>query len=137
MDEMKALLGRQILGTFINTDQSLLWFETSHGPLAYRAGGDCCSETWFADITGADWLKGGVVRRVEKLELPDYNVNDGRTRQEEDSAYGQLIETDKGTATIVYRNSSNGCYGGWLSGPLVQIPRPDDLREITEHDWRA
>ena len=52
-----------------------------------------------------------------------------------DSFYGVKIVTDKGRAEIVYRNSSNGYYGG-AADYVDNFTRPIDLTEITE-DWQA
>ena len=137
-DDLSALVGRTISALFISADQSILWFDTDAGPIVYEAEGDCCSESWFADIIGADWLKGTRVISTETLGLPDYNVKDGRGRQEEDEAYGYSLTTERGVATIVFRNSSNGYYGGCLT--LLhreEGERPADFAEIIEHDWRA
>ena len=130
---MKELIGKKINGLYVNADQSLLVFDTDDGDVAYRAWGDCCSETWFADIVGVPALLGGVVASAEDVEM--VAVEDGRTRQECDQFYGVKIKTDKGYADIVYRNSSNGYYGGDID--YVDIGgRPDDLTAITD-DWQA
>ena len=129
---MKEIIGKTINKIFTNDDQSVLVFETSEGDVIYQTEGDCCSETWFADVTGVDALIGGTVQNAEDIEME--TVVDGRTRQEEDEFYGVKIVTDKGHSSIVYRNSSNGYYGGNINH--VQIPRPELLVPITE-DWSA
>ena len=58
---MNELIGKKITGMWVSNDQSILAFDTDQGVIAYDAWGDCCSETWFADITAAiqpirDWL---------------------------------------------------------------------------------
>jgi hypothetical protein len=130
----QRLVGKTIRKVFVSDDQGVLWFECADGGFGLETEADCCSETWFADITGFDALPGGVVQSVEELDMTEYNVNDGRTRQEYDQAYGFSIKTDKGTATIAYRNSSNGYYGGCLKDS--QPSKPDALKEITD-DWSA
>ncbi len=132
---MKELIGKRITGLLVNEDQSLLVFTTDHGDVAYETYGDCCSETWFADITGVQALIGGAVNSVEEVEMAE--VQDGRSRQEYDSLYGVKLTTDKGHADIVYRNSSNGYYGGNINY-LHGFMRPTGLAltPISE-DWRA
>lgn len=76
--------------------------------------GDCCSESWISDLIGVENIIGAVVSHVECKELPDYNCKDGRGRQEEDEVYGFTFKTDKGDFDLIFRNSSNGYYGGWL-----------------------
>lgn len=131
---MKELIGKKITGLRINEDQSLLVFDTDQGPVGYVAEGDCCSESWFADITGVSALLGGTVQMVSEVDLDDYNVNDGRTRQEYDEVYGYKLTTDKGYADIVFRNSSNGFYGGALE--LLNGEPPENMTAIMD-DWQA
>lgn len=130
---MKELIGKIVSGLRINDDQSVLTFDHPDGTnTSYFAEGDCCSETWFADITGISALLGGTVRHVEDVELP--SVEDGRTRQKWDEFYGVKLSTDKGFADIVYRNSSNGYYGGHIGLYTDFIPK--DMEEIFD-DWSA
>ena len=79
---MKELIGKKITGLRINEDQSVLAFDTDQGVIAYDAWGDCCSETWFADITGVGALIGGTVKTVAYVNMNGYNVDNGRCRQE-------------------------------------------------------
>jgi hypothetical protein len=131
---MKELISKKITGMRINDDQSVLAFDTDQGTVAYGAWGDCCSETWFADITGVSALLGGTVQTADEVSMEGYNVEDGRTRQEYDEAYGVKLTTDKGYADIVFRNSSNGYYGGSIE--LLKRDLPEDMTAITD-DWHA
>ena len=112
----------------------MLVFKTNNGEVAYETEADCCSVTWFADIIGVCNLLGATVTTVEDVDID--NVDDSRSRQETDKFYGLKITTDKGYADIIYRNSSNGYYGGsccWLKNFKLPI---DNLFEISE-DWSA
>ena len=100
----------------------------------YQAIGDCCSESWFADVIGLDALLAGPVLIVRTIEMPDYNVSDGRGRQQEDQAYGVELVTTGGVCTIVYRNSSNGYYGGKCE--FVDEHTIQASRVLTFEDWR-
>lgn len=131
---MKKLIGKKITGLRINEDQSVLAFYTDQGVIAYETRGDCCSETWFADITGVSALLGGTVQTANEVSMDGYNVKDGRTRQEYDEAYGVKLTTDKGYSDIVFRNSSNGYYGGSIE--LLKRELPDGMTAITD-DWHA
>lgn len=131
---MKELIGKKISGLRINEDQSILVFDTDQGTVGYETYGDCCSESWFADITGVSAMIGGTVQAVEEVSMYDYNVEDGRTRQEYDEAYGYKLTTDKGYADIVFRNSSNGYYGGSIE--LLKRELSEGMTAI-EDDWRA
>jgi len=113
--------------------EGVLIFETDSGKMHYVTDADCCSETWFADITGVDALLGVVVKDAVRIDLDE--PKDGRTRQEEDQAYGVKITTERGVCDIVYRNSSNGYYGGGCS-LAVDYNGATNVREITD-DWSA
>lgn len=61
----------------------------------------------------------GTVREVVDLEMPHLgNVSGKHYRPEygvdEVAYYGLKITTEHGRCTIDFRNTSNGCYGGWL-----------------------
>ena len=133
---MKELIGKKIKRIFVNEDQSVMFFETDKVNFAYSVGGDCCSESWFADVIGTNFLLTGTVVKVEEVNMYGYNVDDGRTRQECDEAYGYKIFTDKGQADIIFRNSSNGYYGGYLNDVEIDVDIPATAKEITE-DWSA
>jgi len=132
---MQALVGRTILSIDVNENQALLRFTTTSGTIIFEAAGDCCSESWFADITGADALLGSTVVTSEEISMDGYNVKDGRERQDVDEAYGYKLTTDTGIASIVFRCSSNGYYGGW-----VRVSTDDaagaEWTAITD-DWSA
>jgi hypothetical protein len=156
---MKELIGKKISKLFVNEDQSLLKFETDTGDMVYYASGDCCSESWFADILiGYKFFESEAgVEEVERLVVPDWvNIlvnNDRRNRQEFDSVYGFKITKDttrkftgKPDMHIIFRNSSNGYYGGecyliqdsdvhqnaWAEAKIKEAV----WTQITE-DWRA
>lgn len=132
---MEELVGKKILSLSVDGErQHILSFETSEGPISYYADGDCCSESWFADITGVSAMVGGTVSRVDEISMDGYNVKDGRGRQEDDMAYGYKIVTDKGYGDIVFRNSSNGYYGGSIGPHKGELPA--SMVPITD-DWQA
>lgn len=131
---MEELIGLQILQISIEDGERLLQFSTDKGIVCYETFGDCCSETWFSDITGVNALIGGTVTEVFIMAMGDYDVEDGRARQECDKAYGYKIVTDKGYADIVFRNSSNGCYGGSIY--LTDYAEGKNMT-IIKDDWEA
>ncbi len=129
----KNLLGKTIIRVFVSEGEGQLVFDIGDGLLVYNAKGDCCSDSWFSDLTGVWGLLGGKVSLAEEISMDDYNVNDGRCRQECDQVYGYNLTTDKGRANVVFRNCSNGYYGGNLEGGTNL---EDVLVEITD-DWSA
>jgi len=110
---MNEICGKTIMGLSVSEDEHYLVFHYADGTFdAYEVDGDCCSESWFADIVGVSALIGGKVLEVAEVDMPQEDKPDNRCRQEYDSFYGVKIRTDKGYADIVYRNSSNSYYGG-------------------------
>lgn len=130
---LKDLIGKKIESLFVNDDQSILVFKTDKGDYGYKTRGDCCSETWFADITGVKSLLGFTVISTEDIgiSLPQ----DSRCRQEEDEFYGLKLITSEGITDIIYRNSSNGHYGGSCD-QMTRLPDISTFEKITS-DWQA
>lgn len=133
-DILEKLVGRRVTGLSVGDDESILAFDTDAGPIAFYAEGDCCSQSWFADITGVSCLLGREVRAVEVRDMDGYNADDGRSRQESDSACGFTLSTDAGRCDVVFRCSSNGYYGGWMERYTKALPA--NMRAITD-DWQA
>lgn len=140
MERMQPIVGKTPASIWVNEGEDTLVLGCEEGALVCDTDGDCCSETWWADAIGVlQYLRGTVVTGIREIEMTDsYNVDDGRTRQEEDSAYGVQVTTDQGAVDLVFRNSSNGYYGGsayyrWVDAPWEPAA---DFRQITE-DWRA
>lgn len=135
---MEELIGKRIIKIFVSQDQSQIVFETNMGQITYDANGDCCSESWFADITGGLALLGATVDEVTEVERENEEayLTDGRTRQQSDVVYGYKFKTTKGWADIWFRNSSNGYYGGWLEFDNSPI-ETEEMEEITNDEWSA
>lgn len=140
---MKELENKTLIAIAVNQDQSVIRFETDEGFIYYKTYADCCSETWFADILFSqrrDALP-RKVKNVEELEMPMWAERladrDGRTRQEHDEIYGYRITTESGLIEIIYRNSSNGYYGGSCQFlPLHKVNNHDVFIGVNE-DWSA
>lgn len=62
----------------------------------------------------------GTVTNVQEAEMPELGDPDEHTTR---AYYGLAITTEHGTATIDYRNDSNGYYGGYLL--VRRDPRPE------------
>lgn len=142
LTDLSAMEGRTILGIEISDFEDYIRFKTNDGDLVYFADGDCCSESWFSDIYGLDSLLGQVVVSAQETLMPKTDCEDGRCRQDYDAAYGFTLKTQKGTTDFVYRNSSNGYYGGHLTGPLSEdgvmcVSNFRKFRSITGNDWSA
>lgn len=128
------LIGRKIKSLKLSSGESYLLFDTDEDQILWEAEGDCCSESWFADIINFAALIDGTVISVEDIDLPDAFVQkaseDNRCRQLHDNFYGIRIATDLGICDIVYRNSSNGYYGGWYSEVIYKKSVAKSLKKI-------
>ncbi len=133
---MKELIGKKISGISVSSDQHILVFYHPDETLtAYDTYGDCCSETWFADIVGVSALLNGTVVCADEVPIEEvYEASDDRSRQWSDRVYGVKLKTDLGYADIAYRCSSNGYYGGMIG--IYQKEINETLTPITD-DWSA
>jgi hypothetical protein len=135
---VKEIVGVQIKKIEVSDGEDYLRFTAMDGStLCYKTLADCCSETWFADILNPDFVVGHKVRFVEEMDMGHYDTDDGRTRQEYDQVYGFRISTDAGQCDIVFRNSSNGYYGGWIEW-VKSTPSGLVWHEVADRDvWTA
>lgn len=127
---MSSLVGKTIKQVYISRGEDFLVVLHDEGHSLYETYGDCCSETWIADLVGVQNLLGHKVLHVEDVAMED--VEDGRTRQEYDQFFGIKIATTGGYVDIIYRNSSNGYYGGDLSEVRDRGFDLSEMVEITE-----
>ena len=132
---MQELIGKTVTNILINQTQTVLKFETDGGTVAYYVDGDCCSESWFADIIGVECLLGQKVLTSERVIWDEIIDDDGRSLQDEDKIYCIKLITTKGYIDIIFRNSSNGYYGGWIE-LCEYVNHYEKFSEITE-DWAA
>ena len=127
-----ALVGHRLLGLRVDPGEHNLQITTDAGSVLLETEGDCCSETWWADLVGVATALGQEITAVEWVDMPE--PTDDRSRQESDVAYGIRVSTTGGVLDLIFRNSSNGYYGG-----TCNVCAPVDAsgwREITE-DWQA
>lgn len=136
---MQELVGCVINVIYISDDHTTLVFgvdirNKESKFLIYEAYGDCCSSSWFNDLTGVEALLERKVVSVESVELPDIQTD---SEYELIQAYGYKITTSKGYCDLVFRNSSNGYYGGSLE--LEENPKFDPTRNWFKimDDWSA
>lgn len=96
----------------INSDKTVIVLNTDSGKRYLVAEGDCCSNSWFENISGLDNLIGQTILEVTDVDLPDKNID---TDYEYFKFYSYKLRTPKGVCELEYRNSSNGYYGGSVS----------------------
>ena len=106
MTTMNELIGKKITGLSRITDQVLI-FDTPSESVAYQTDSECCSETWFDALEGVDNLIGHTVCSVEALSFGQIDDGDNIIQP-----YGYKVTTDAGSFLLIFRNKSNGYYGG-------------------------
>lgn len=109
---------------YLTTDTSIFQFLTD---------GDCCSESWWADVFSPKQVIGGKITEAVEIDLPQ--PTDERGRQEDDAAYGLRIRTNKGEGRFAFRNSSNGYYGGDCT--IYRVDEVPATAEAITEDWSA
>lgn len=132
MSLFEDLVGKTIEAVWVMPGEQYLRIDADGEPFVYVVESDCCSETWFAEIVGVDALLGSTVAASESLDVA--YKEDGHSRQECDSFYGEQIVTNKGHCQVVYRNSSNGYYGGSASRTTTM---PIGEWKAISEDWTA
>lgn len=114
------LVGQVIDKIWLAEDREAIKFDLASGKeVIVQCDAECCSHTWIEDLINPEAAIGSPVTIVGDLELPEHLCQPTKTDNDEDAMqyYGFFIETVKGRFTLVYRNSSNGYYGGSLSWP--------------------
>lgn len=117
--EQKDFIGKKIEAVFVSDDDQLLYLQT--GPteaIKFQAEGDCCSSSYFNDINGISVLLGGTIAKIEDIANARDDIRDSEWG-DLTQFYGVKIVTDKGYCDIIYRNESNGYYGGWCESSLA------------------
>lgn len=129
------LVGRKIEELYVGPEEADLILVLDNGDICrFDTEGDCFSESWWADIVGVKQLLNHTITSIDEVDMPI--PKDDRTRQDEDEAYCYKIKTDGGECDLIFRNSSNGYYGGYASMEWVNNFIIKNYRQITE-DWRA
>jgi len=127
------LVGKKIKAVYVG--DYMLAFDIGDGYEVFDVYGDCCSESWWSDINGVANIIGKTVKSVEDNEEGEkqYDLDDGRCRQDYDSVYSFSLVTESGEkADFYYRNSSNGYYGGWIQyrDKFESLPSADDKKNL-------
>ena len=72
---MIKLINHKIISIEIDMNQQhYIRFTTDKGVYCYSAEGDCCSESWFYEITGVDALLNEVIFEVDIISMGIANI---------------------------------------------------------------
>lgn len=108
---IKKYIGKTI-ESFSFERSKITFLFTDKENLELFAQGDCCSESWFEQISGEEaCASGAIFSDLELITMEDVTHGDYQT----EVFYGFKIKTDKGIADVDMRNMSNGFYGGFIS----------------------
>jgi len=118
--EFKQLKNKIVKQVFINDKRLVL--QTDQGDFTFLVYGDCCSDSYFHDFLGADKIIGHKIIYVEKIELKEDEKKHTKSELENSEVtewYGYRIVVEhpdfgEVSATLSFRNESNGHYGGWM-----------------------
>ncbi len=135
MGQLDDMVGKKVVALLVSANHEALYFVTEGGRVfAWVTEGDCCSRSWFTDIDGVWALLGETIFKATEVDMPEA---DSRFDTEDDyiQVYGYKLETTGGFVDVIFRNASNGYYGGWMDVTVLdQVP--DGLVEVTD-DWRS
>lgn len=130
-----VMVGRKVVGIDVAANDEAIRFRFEEGePHVWAVEGDCCSHSYWHEAFALNQLRGGTVANVIVVddELPEADDADSYECLQ---VYGYRIVTDIGAATLVFRNSSNGYYGGWKYN--TNDSDSFKWREIAAGDWEA
>lgn len=113
-------------------------FLTDGEQQCYNAYGDCCSSSFFSEILNPQNILGQKITEVKEIDLEpgEAPIRKGTSEDDHEQIYGIHITSEKGTCTIIFRNHSNGYYGGSIMSIHHDIPANTKIWNITE-DWSA
>ena len=120
---MFELIDKTITNIYITEDRYMLAFKTTEDLYyLYGVDADCCSDTWYAELNGYAALAGATVLEVD---IASSYSSDSDPIHDCLQSYGIKIRTNKGYVDIVYRNASNGYYGGNYTseGTVAKLPK--------------
>lgn len=137
MASLETLVGHAVSGVFATAEGRFLRFDCEDGPHYFEAVGDCCSQSWVAEVLGSVAGQGNV-ESVEEIDLPALDP------ESEHKIYSFYIKARSyGGCTVIFRNDSNGYYGGYLEGrtqaEMDRLQRDGEVGEFlsVDDEWLA
>lgn len=129
------LIGKVVSKLLMSPEGDHLFFQTDDiSGVSFYVDGDCCSCSYFHEIDGIDNLLGQKVLAFETIDLPkslQEQLDKAYTPEYKDviEYYSIKIQTPKGYTSIIFRNESNGYYGGWCSDGTIK-EKPTNYLDI-------
>lgn len=113
------IIGETILAVRHDPENDTLVFYGRDTIYEYSTEGDCCSQSWIEHLTVPPDIVGAKVTGITSPELPPHEELPPDSDDDHIQVYHTAWQTTKGEVIAEYRNSSNGYYGGWMTGPRV------------------
>ena len=128
-----VLKGQIVVAVEIGDRDLYLRITTNDAMYVWEAVGDCCSSSYFNEFIGLGTLTYEPVVSVRAIPMAesDEEANGNYTQ-----LYGYQFLTRLGTSLLVFRNESNGYYGGWLQ-LIEREPKGVTWRVLYGNEWRA
>lgn len=127
----KKLEGQRIKQINIDESAGCLYITTDKAIHKFHVESDCCSYSYFYEINNINQMLTWISKDIEEIDMPEVPEQDEYTCT---LAYGYKINTEGGYGLIVFRNDSNGYYGGWMK--YVGTVDEAQGKELKE-DWNA
>ena len=106
------LAGLKIFSTSFDDDE--ITFTKEDGTnIIFQAYGDCCSQSFIESIDDHHVLQDCTILSVEEVEGESASNENDYTQECQKWTFYKF-KTDKGYATLSFRNDSNGYYDGSL-----------------------
>ena len=140
---MKELLDQKITNIYLSKGARSIIFKNDEGIYTkYLAEGDCFSDSWINDLVNPECLFGSTILKVEHINIDDVMDRKASVQPSEEElseheclqVYAIKFTTSKGYFDLVFRNSSNGYYGGWMELDAKSSLNLSQYNEIKE-DW--
>lgn len=115
------IIGEVIVAVLHEPDKDQLVFVCLGGRYTYSTVGDCCSTSWIEHLTLPPDIVGATITGKTEPALPSHDgTTPGEWGDEVIQIYHTAWQTTHGEVIAEYRNSSNGYYGGEMTGPVVE-----------------
>lgn len=138
LDEtFRSFIGNKVTKIYMNSGQDIITFVLDNGnTYSMYTYGDCCSSSYIDSINGIDYLLNNTILSIKEITL-DYTIDSPEFTQ----FYSVQIKTERGLFEFIFRNESNGYYGGYLEHneqPTYEVEITEDfIGQIGETDYKA
>lgn len=116
-DELECIVGKIVVGVYVNSDKTFLEFHcinketTKIDCYCFAVYGGCCSDSYINSLDGFEDILNQEILSIDVSETIEEAFENKDNEQNDCLRYSFVtIKSIKGTATIDFRNVSNGYY---------------------------